>query len=225
MSPRGGSTRGRGVSETSATQRERRDAGPLTLKGQERRTAILRAARTVFERHGFVEARVADIVAEASVAQGTFYTYFDSKESVFTEVAYSVVESMLEALHVERKGNETPRERVRRGLQAFVEAFRPNAVMLGLTEQVGTFTPEMRVVRLKLREAFVERSAKGAQRFQDEGVADRSINPLLTAEVLGAMVDEVCHLWFVLGKDFDHDEVIDTMTSVWCRALGIAEAA
>ncbi|CAN5533789.1 TetR/AcrR family transcriptional regulator [soil metagenome] len=221
MSPRGGSGRGRALVGPTATQAARRDAGPMTTKGQERREEILTAARRVFEQRGYLDTRVADIVAEASVAQGTFYTYFDSKEAVFTELAKAVTSAMLEVLTSER-ATGTPHDRVRFGLHRFVQAFRPNAVFMGLLEQVGTYTAEMASMRLALREAFVDRSAGGIAHMQQEGFADSSIDPRMTAEVLGAMVDQTCFLWLSLGKDFDEDEVLDTMTSIWGRAIGLA---
>jgi AcrR family transcriptional regulator len=114
------------VAGASASQRERRGAGPLTPKGRERRSEILRAARKVFEERGFLDTRVADIVAAAGVAQGTFYSYFDSKEAVFTEVAQQVVETMMEGLHTDFVRDLDPVERIRRAMVRFVEAFRPN---------------------------------------------------------------------------------------------------
>jgi len=195
----------------------------MTSKGLERRGAILAAARSAFEELGYVDTRVADIVARAAVAQGTFYTYFDSKEAVFTELAQEVTTGMLEVLQSERASG-SPHERVRFGLHRFVSAFRPNAVFMGLLEQVGTYTAEMASMRLALREAFVERSAGGILHMQKEGFADASIDPRMTAEILGAMVDQTCFLWLSLGKDFDEDEVLDTMTSIWSRAIGLADA-
>src|SRR4051794_2983245 len=59
---------------------------PLTPRGRRTRSALVSAARAVFERDGFVGARVTDIAAHAGVAHGTFYTYFDSKEAVFRDV-------------------------------------------------------------------------------------------------------------------------------------------
>jgi AcrR family transcriptional regulator len=44
--------------------------------------AILQAARTVFLRDGYQAAKMSDIAAEAGVAPGTLYIYFDSKESL-----------------------------------------------------------------------------------------------------------------------------------------------
>ena len=48
--------------------------------------ALVSAAREVFERDGFLEARITDIAAAAGVAAGSFYTYFMSKEDVFAAV-------------------------------------------------------------------------------------------------------------------------------------------
>ena len=45
-----------------------------------RRETIIKAARTVFIRDGFNEAKMVDIAAEAGVAPGTLYLYFASKE-------------------------------------------------------------------------------------------------------------------------------------------------
>lgn len=218
---RGGSPKGRAVISASSSQKERRDVGPTTPKGRERRSEILRAARKVFEKRGYLDTRVADIVTVADVAQGTFYTYFDSKETVFAEVAHQVIETMMDDLHTEYLADMDPVERVRRAMVRFIDAYRPNAVMIGLIEQVGTFTPEMRRLRLRLRESFVDRTAQGIRRQQEEGVADAVADPEMFAEVLGAMVDQICYLWFFLGKKFDADAVVETLTSVWARGIGI----
>ncbi|MGR7024359.1 TetR/AcrR family transcriptional regulator [Geodermatophilus sp. URMC 62] len=205
-----------------AGQQERREAGPLTGRGQARKAALLDAARRVFERRGFLDTRVADIVAEARVAQGTFYTYFDSKDAVFQAVATGVVGEMLVALRADAHGG-TPYERAYAAMERFVDAYRPRARIIALVEQVGTFTPELRHLRLQVREAFVERAARGIAHQQEAGVADRSLDPVLAAEVLGAMVDHTCYVWLTLGREFDRDALLRTLTTVWVRAIG-AEA-
>ena len=49
----------------------------------------------MFERDGFLDARITDITAAAGVAAGSFYTYFNSKEDVFAAVMDDVNEEML----------------------------------------------------------------------------------------------------------------------------------
>jgi AcrR family transcriptional regulator len=211
----------RAIIAVSAAQQERRDAGPLTSRGRERRDEILRAARKVFQERGYLDTRVSDIVAAADVAQGTFYTYFDSKEALFAEVAHQVIDSMMDELHTTYIPELEPFERIRRAMVRFIEAFRPNAWLIGLIEQVSTFTPELRGLRLALRESFVDRTAYGIQRMQEDGIAQADLDPVLLAEVLGAMVDQTCYNWFFLGKQFDADLTVETLTTVWARGIGI----
>ena len=49
---------------------------------QAKRSAILKAARTVFLKDGYSSAKMSDIASEAGVAPGTLYLYFDSKEAL-----------------------------------------------------------------------------------------------------------------------------------------------
>jgi AcrR family transcriptional regulator len=64
----------------------------------ERRIELLRAARDVFARKGYHDAKVDDIVAAASVAKGTFYLYFRDKRSVFAELVDGLFARLSEAI-------------------------------------------------------------------------------------------------------------------------------
>ena len=45
---------------------------PASARGARTRQTLVEAARRVFERDGFLDARITDITAEAGVAAGTF---------------------------------------------------------------------------------------------------------------------------------------------------------
>ncbi|MFV0532875.1 MAG: TetR/AcrR family transcriptional regulator [Cumulibacter sp.] len=204
-------------------QKSRRQTGPLTERGAARRAALMVAARRVFEERGYFDTRVADIVAEAKVAQGTFYSYFDSKEAIFEALAQQVVGSMMAAMHPESPQRGAPTERVRAAMGRFVAAYRPNATWIALTEQVGATTNELQRLRLQVRESFVDRMARGIRNQQQSGIADPNIDPLVMADVLGAMVDQTCYLWLHLGRDFDETQLIDHLTLVYVRAVGLID--
>lgn len=53
---------------------------------QERKQALLKAAKRVFIKNGFVHTSMQDIMDEAGVSRGTFYAYFDNIDHVFMEV-------------------------------------------------------------------------------------------------------------------------------------------
>ncbi|MFL6752265.1 MAG: TetR/AcrR family transcriptional regulator [Sphingomicrobium sp.] len=56
---------------------------PRTARGERTLRKILDAAREEFGERGFSDGSIVGITRRAGVALGTFYTYFDSKESVF----------------------------------------------------------------------------------------------------------------------------------------------
>lgn len=204
--------------ERTEVQQARRDSGPATGRGAARKRTLLDAARRVFEERGFIEARVTDIVKEAKVSHGTFYTYFDTKEAVFDAVARDVIENMVESM----SGAVPPStldERAHDAIRRFVHAYLPNTTMIGLIEQVGTFSPPMRQLRLDVRDTFVRRTQRSLARMKDEGLVDPAIDVEYTAEVLGAMLEYTCHVWLNLGKDFEEDRLVDTLARVWVNSI------
>lgn len=58
----------------------------LPLDPDSRRAQLLEVSRQVFARRGYHATSVADIIAEAGVARGTFYNYFESKRAIFQAV-------------------------------------------------------------------------------------------------------------------------------------------
>ncbi len=59
---------------------------PLIPVASARKDQLIDAAVRIFHEKGFQKTRIADIVAEAGVAQGTFYLYFKSKEEIFKDI-------------------------------------------------------------------------------------------------------------------------------------------
>jgi AcrR family transcriptional regulator len=62
---------------------EQNDKTPRTDRGRRTLRTILDAAALEFGEKGFHESSIVAITARAGVALGSFYTYFDSKDSVF----------------------------------------------------------------------------------------------------------------------------------------------
>ena len=200
-------------------QQHRRDTGPMTGRGHARRADLLDAARRVFEEHGFFDARVADIAESAGVSQGTFYTYFESKEAVFQEVATDVADRMIDAMRPSGPRPDDLYEQVHQAMRRFVAAYRVQARLIVVIAQLGQSTPEVARLRLAVRSAFVERTARGIRLQQVRGLADPGLDPDLTSEVLGSMVDHTCWVWLTLGREFEEEALLETLSLIWTRAL------
>ena len=193
----------------------------LTERGARTRERLVAAAREVFEERGFLETRVAHITRRAHVAYGSFYTYFPSKEAVFLEVADRLFADMTHHDLVPSAGLE-PAARVRRANRAYYEAYRRNAKMMAIIEQVSTFNAEFQELRRKHRAASAERSARAIARWQREGLVPSDLDPELAARALASMVDRSLYLWLVQGNDPPGTErLLETLDTLSVRALGL----
>lgn len=64
-----------------------------------RRAELVAAAAALFAERGVGDTAVSDIVKAASVAQGTFYLYFDSKDAIVCAVVEALIDQMVS--HIE----------------------------------------------------------------------------------------------------------------------------
>jgi AcrR family transcriptional regulator len=194
---------------------------PTTDRGRKTREALLRAARRVFEKKGFLEARIVDITRSARVAYGTFYTYFPSKEAVFRELIYRVQEDFgVTSPHADRH-QLAPWERIDRANRNYFEAYKRNARMMAIFEQVATFNGEIRALRREVRYNYIARSARTFEHWQQTGLVPTDIDPRYAANALGSMVDRSIYVWLVLGEPVDEDAAISTLNRLCARALGL----
>jgi AcrR family transcriptional regulator len=197
---------------------------PRSAKGVRTRARLLDAAKQVFERDGFLEARIVDIAETADIAPGSFYHYFDSKQEIFREVARAQEERLTappDELSAVSPGT-TPWERIRRANRLYLQRYRDEAALMGVIEQVSRYDPEVNAARMTTMKHFVERAERAIRRLQRDGFADRRIKPSVAADALGAMVARFAELWLVQGyRDYDFDDAVDQLTILWGNALGL----
>ncbi|MCG5212765.1 TetR/AcrR family transcriptional regulator [Streptosporangium sp. KLBMP 9127] len=194
--------------------------GSLTGRGSRTRERIVTAAREVFEEVGYLDARVSQITTRAHVAYGTFYTYFDSKEEVFREVAEQLFAEMLGGDRGRRTGG-TPLALVRGANRSYYEAYLRNARMMAIIEQVATFNEDFRELRSRHRAASVRRTAGAIRRWQRSGRIAPDLDPELAAAALGAMIDHSLYLWLAQGGVADAERLMDTLDHLVVHALGL----
>ena len=87
--------------------------GSFRLPRQERVGAIEAAARAVFCKRGYADASIAEIAAEAGIAEGTIYKFFDSKRHLVMRVIELWYESMLAEFTKNLSGISGARNKVR----------------------------------------------------------------------------------------------------------------
>jgi AcrR family transcriptional regulator len=198
---------------------------PATMRGARTRAALVTAARTIFERAGYLDARLTDITTEAQCATGSFYTYFANKEEVFAAVLEGAQEDIMHPGMDRVSDDDDPYAVLEASNRAYLKAYQRNAKLMGLLEQVAHIDPEFRKFRNRRAEAFVGRNARGIADLQARGIADRELDPMMASRALSSMVSRLAYSVFTVGDGVDQEDPIDieklvfTFTRLWANAL------
>jgi AcrR family transcriptional regulator len=196
----------------------------LTARGLRTRAALVAAAKQVFEEIPFPESRITDITARAGVASGTFYTYFDSKEEVFREVAAEVLAEMSAAPR--RDPDNTDGDLIRdieyASRQYFLVCVRNPGIVRSI-EQVAPGDKEVMAARRSTVIQNVKRAERWIKRLQDSGICD-DIDPWTTAMALHTMNVRLAYdhlLPHGEEAEADVDMLAKAVTRIWARTVGL----
>lgn len=211
---------------TNTAEREAKGAAQ-TARGARTRARLVDAAKEIFERDGFLEARITDISKQAGFSHGAYYHYFDSKEELFREVA-EIQEARLTAPpddpELANAHDDSPMERIRKANRRYLLRYRDEARIMGVIEQVSRYDAPVNEVRMARQRHFAERSERAIRKWQQEGVADATLDAALVSDALGAMVGRFAELWLVQDyREYDFDHAVEQLTRIWANALGITE--
>lgn len=116
---------------------------PKTPRGERSRAKILRAAQWEIGRKGFHTASVSSITRRAGVSQGSFYLYFESKESVFRDLVLEMGRRLRAHLTEATRDLRNRREAERAGLRAFLEYVRKNPDFFRIVEEAQFVDPKV----------------------------------------------------------------------------------
>jgi hypothetical protein len=127
---------------------------------------------------------------------------------------------LLKVMRDEPLQGDGPAARIARANRAYLRAYRENARLMAVFEQVATFTPAMRETYLRAWGVFYDRQERAIRGWQDAGLIPADIEPRTAAVALGTMIGRTAYTWFVLGLPYDDGDV-EQLTRLYCRAIGI----
>jgi AcrR family transcriptional regulator len=216
-------TRGGWIPVGTAAQRRVVHAERGNARGERTRRQILDAARTVFEQGGYLDVGVEEIVTEAGVARGTFYTYFTSKLEVFIALSNEVgtlVEQATQRPEDERSLD--PIEALCRANERYLAVYQENARIYALGDQLSHIDDDLHQSQMERRRRRLDRTSSLIRHWQSRGLADPTIDPVTAAVGLVYMSSNLCYGLFVANDEgYDVDRALETMNTIWIRTVDL----
>jgi AcrR family transcriptional regulator len=183
---------------------------PRTARGERTLRKILDAARGEFGERGFSDSSIVGITQRAGVALGTFYTYFDSKESVFQALVRDMSAQVRDTVAPVFKDASDALDGERRALESFLRFARAHRDVYRIVDEAEFVEPQA------YREHYETTAARIAARF----VAARD-----KGELASDLSDEDLEIlaWAAMGANV----FLGLRYSVWgsADATRIAEVA
>jgi AcrR family transcriptional regulator len=196
---------------------------PLTIRGQQTRRRLLEAAEQVFADLGYHEASIVKITEHARVALGTFYLYFDSKQSIFEALVLDLNSRVRHSMSEAMAGASGRIEAERLGFEGFFRFTAQHPALYRVVREAEFVSPDM----LKLHyERIVDGYQAGLAAAQRNGEVAEELDTEVVAWALMGAGELIGMRYLLWEKDSEgrppaqiDPAVLDGMTTFIARAL------
>ena len=155
---------------------------PKTARGLRTRNKLLEAAEGAFGENGFHTTSIGDITRRASVALGTFYVYFDSKDEIFRALVAHMGEMVRSWIAERVKSAKDRLDAEHLGLVAYIEFARAHPNLYRIIEESQFVAPDAYKAHY---ESFAQRYERNLADAEERG------------EIRGG--DQATRAWALIG--------------------------
>lgn len=192
------------------------------LQAAQTEVALKEAALRVFERVGYLNAKITDITAAAGRAAGSFYTHFAGKEALLEALLTDrLADSDVQAAEPDHSSDFSDRAAIRWHVAIGWRFIRRNQVLITALTQAATVDDRFAVRLRELMEPDLHHLADHLVEAEAAGLVLPG-PPLVVAAAISALVSQLSIGGFagpieaVAGSE---DEMIDTITGLIYRGI------
>ena len=209
---------------TTSSELPRRGRRLPRVTGEDRERAILETAERLLAERPLHDISVDDLARGAGISRPTFYFYFASKEAVVLALLDRLVEEARSGIELAMLPSD-PSRVIRQGVGAVYETFRAHRPLvlaaIGLRQTSG----EVRELWSRVMEAFVAETADAIAAERARGAAPDGAPARQLAVALNLMNERVLQSTLEGQQpSIDGDNVVETLTVMWLRAIYGADA-
>ena len=199
--------------------------GIRKIKLAQTEAALKDAARRVFAKRGYLNAKITDIAAEARRSAGSFYNHFESKEELLSVLVTDMFAEARDRVKTDKSGHDlSDRAQLRAHIAAIWDTYRAHLPEFTALLQASMVSKDFARRWRKIRAAKVEILRDHLERVRVAGFRLPG-DPAIVASALNSMLEQFCYVWFVAGgrsatsRPPGDDEVIDTLTGLVLHGL------
>ena len=198
-----------------------------TVRGRQTQAAIDAAARTVIARKGFLAATISDIAGEAGRSAGSFYNYYDSKESMVREWVQRFIADAKASVRAADEPDLSNRERSWRAAATYWYTYRNKLPEIVSVSQLAMVNEDFAAYWHDLCALPISLIAAMVRNAQQDGYCQGD-DPNLTALALVSMLNQFCYYQFSgdgRSDAVDDEACITTLANVFHRTIYHKESA
>ncbi|MQA09052.1 MAG: TetR family transcriptional regulator [Pseudonocardiaceae bacterium] len=193
-------------------------AVPTTPKGIRTRDHILRAARRVFARDGYVGATMSGVAEESGVSLGGLYRYFTNKEDLFEGLIGDIHEELYRASGTtDHNFRATPFDALQDANRGYLEHYYANRDVMRALIEAANVDDRFRDFWWKMRSRHVDRFVAALR--DQHGIEQLDGMPTkLAAEAAACMVEQSAYVWYAHENLYGEAVPIEKATLIVTRA-------
>jgi TetR/AcrR family fatty acid metabolism transcriptional regulator len=188
----------------------------------DKRELILRAATRVFAKSGYFNSKVADIAAEAGIADGTVYLYFKSKDEILHSMFDRAMEKFISEGRRQLADLDSPVARLRKIAELHLErlgADRDLAIVFqvelrGSTKHMQEFSAAGFAEYLDIIRETIDDGQEG-------GVFRSDVKPIVAAKILYGALDEMVTNWVLSSRKYPLAPMADEVLKIFLDGIEV----
>jgi AcrR family transcriptional regulator len=194
-------------------------AGSRKTKAAQTEAALKEAARRVFARSGYLDAKISDITAEAGRSVGSFYKHFTGKEEVLQALLTDWITQAGQELASHEAGSDLSEEAALRArIAVYWHTYRAHLPEIRALGQAALVNPVFAEQVARSRHTELQSMREHLERLRAAGF-DLPGDPAVLASAFNALLEGFCATWIAdggepIGRELGDDEAIDTLTGL-----------
>ncbi|MEZ5307203.1 MAG: TetR/AcrR family transcriptional regulator [Pyrinomonadaceae bacterium] len=194
-----------------------------TINGKgavERREEILRAAIKVFASKGYFNSKVADIAAQAKIADGTVYLYFKGKEHILHSIFDRAMERFISEGKEELAKLGSAEKKLRRIAELHLERMSADKnLAIVFQVQLRASIKFMREFSSAGFAQYLEIIREAFEEGQKMKVFKKDLSPVVCSKIFFGALDEMVTNWILSGRKYELRPMADEVMKVFMHGV------